>query len=425
MKLGLFLAGYGHHVASWRHEEANDFGPMDIEHLINITKKAEEGKFDLLFLADSLYIDEKSHPNIVSRFEPLTLLSVIARETHNIGLVSTASTTYEEPFHLARKFSSLDHISNGRAGWNIVTSSITNTAENFNGSKHMEHELRYKRADEFVDVAKKLWKSLKKEDIVRNKVTGEFVDESKIKPINHIGEIFKVKGPLNIEMSPQIIPFLIQAGSSPTGIKFGAKHADAIFTAQNSLEKSQKFYENIKKEVIKSGRNTDSVSIMPGLFPIIGDTVEEANEIYQQLQDLVLPEVGLNILSKYMTDINLLDYNPDVLFSSIKIKSGNGSQSRLNIILQDAIENNLSLRDVYKKVAGSRGHNLIIGTPDDIANTMEEWFLNEAADGFNVMPPLLTNQFDKFVDDVIPLLQERGLVQKDYNKGTLREKFKR
>ncbi|MCD8909717.1 LLM class flavin-dependent oxidoreductase [Staphylococcus gallinarum] len=423
MKLGLFLAGYGHHVASWRHPQASETGPMDLEHLIKVAKTAEKGKFDLLFLADSLFVSETSHPNILSRFEPLTLLSVLARETQQIGLASTASTTYEEPFHLARSFSSLDHISGGRAAWNIVTSSINSTAENFNGTKHMEHELRYERAEEFVDVTNQLWRSWESDTFKRNKEDGVFIDPSKLHTINYVGKHFKVRGPLNIERSPQVRPLLIQAGSSATGTELAAKVADVVFTAQSNLKDSQQFYENIKAKALRYDKTENQISIMPGLFPVIGDTESEAHQNYQQLQDLILPEIGLKILSPYLGEIDLAQYDLSTPFADIDFEIGNGVQSRFEVILKEAKANDLTLEQVMKQVAGSRGHHIVIGTAEQIADKMEDWFVNKAADGFNIMPPLLPTQFEKFVEQVIPILQDRNLVQKTYKSGTLREKF--
>ncbi|WP_241959237.1 LLM class flavin-dependent oxidoreductase [Mammaliicoccus sciuri] len=423
IKLGLFLAGYGHHVASWRHEKAIEKGPMDLNHLINTAQLAEKGLFDLVFLADSLFVSESSHPNILSRFEPFTLLSVLSTATTNIGLAATASTTYSEPFHIARQFSSLDHLSHGRAAWNIVTSSITSTAENFNGTKLMEHELRYERANEFVEVTNKLWRSWDKGALVRDKETGEFIDASKLHTIDHEGKHFKVRGPLNIERSPQGRPLLIQAGSSPTGTDLASKVADVIFTAQTQIEDAQNFYKQLKEKVSKHNRNPEEVYIMPGLFPILGDTEEEAHQNYQEIQDLILPEVGLSILAPYVGNIDLSQYDLDAKFADLDLSTGNGVQSRFEIILKEAIKDDLTLEEVYKKVAGSRGHHIFVGTPEQLADKMEEWFKSSAADGFNIMPPILPSQFELFINNVIPILQERNLYNETYSEGTLRQKL--
>lgn len=423
MVLGLFLAGYGHHVSSWRSPDVNEKGPMDLEHLIHISKLAEEAKFDLLFLADSLFISEKSHPNIISRFEPLTLLSVLSTHTKEIGLAATASTTYTEPFHTARAFSSLDHLSHGRAAWNIVTSSIEQTAQNFNGTRHMEHELRYERAEEFVDVAKQLWDSWNSDALIRNRNTGEFVNSDAFNPINHEGKHFSVKGPLNISKSPQGYPFLIQAGSSPTGTTLASKVADAVFTAQSDLSKAQEFYKVLKSKTADAGRNPDAVAVMPGIFPVLGKTQEEAERNYQALQDLILPEVGLPILREYIKQ-DLNDIPLDTKFTDINFEStAEGVKSRFEVIYNDAENNDLTLEEVYKKVAGSRGHNIFVGTPEGLADELESWFKNEGCDGFNIMPPALPVQFELFVREVVPILIKRGLFKSEYRSGTLREKF--
>lgn len=423
MVLGLFLAGYGHHVASWRDPNTNDKGPMDLEHLIHISKLAEEAKFDLVFLADSLFISNHSHPNIISRFEPLTLLSVLSTHTKDIGLAATASTTYSQPFHLARVFSSLDHLSNGRAAWNIVTSSIEETAKNFNGTRHMEHELRYERADEFVEVTKQLWDSWNSDALIRNRDTGEFIDKNAFTPIDHKGKHFNVKGPLNISKSPQGYPLLIQAGSSPTGTTLASKVADVVFTAQSQLDDAKTFYKTLKNKVSAAGREPEDTLIMPGIFPVLGKTKEEAEANYKVLQDLILPEVGLPVLGEYIKQ-NLNDIPLDTKFIDIDFETTQeGVKSRFDVIFNDAKANDLTLEEVYKKVAGSRGHNIFVGTPEALADELERWFTEDGCDGFNIMPPSLPAQFEIFVSEVVPILIQRGLFKSDYKPGTLREKF--
>lgn len=423
MVLGLFLAGYGHHVASWRKADTNEKGPMDLEHLIHISKLAENAKFDLVFLADSLFISNKSHPNIISRFEPMTLLSVLSTHTKNIGLAATASTTYSQPFHTARIFSSLDHLSNGRAAWNIVTSSIEETAQNFNGKRHMEHELRYERADEFVEVTKQLWDSWNGDALIRNQKTGEFIDKDAFNPINHEGEYFSVKGPLNISKSPQGHPLLIQAGSSPTGTTLASKVADVVFTAQSQLDDAKFFYRNLKDKVISAGRKPEETLITPGIFPVLGKTEKEAEKNYEELQNLILPEVGLPVLAEYIRQ-DLNNISLDTKFTDINFETTQeGVKSRFEVIYNDAKVNNLTLEEVYKKVAGSRGHNIYVGTPEGLADELERWFKEDGCDGFNVMPPSLPDQFEMFVNEVVPILQQRGLFKDNYKSGTLREKF--
>lgn len=287
----------------------------------------------------------------------------------------------------------------------------------------MEHELRYERAEEFVDVTNQLWRSWESDTFKRNKEDGVFIDPSKLHTINYVGKHFKVRGPLNIERSPQVRPLLIQAGSSATGTELAAKVADVVFTAQSNLKDSQQFYENIKAKALRYDKTENQISIMPGLFPVIGDTESEAHQNYQQLQDLILPEIGLKILSPYLGEIDLAQYDLSTPFADIDFEIGNGVQSRFEVILKEAKANDLTLEQVMKQVAGSRGHRIVIGTAEQIADKMEDWFVNKAADGFNIMPPLLPTQFEKFVEQVIPILQDRNLVQKTYKTGTLREKF--
>ncbi|WP_144487260.1 LLM class flavin-dependent oxidoreductase [Bacillus pumilus] len=421
LKLGVFIAGTGHHVASWRHPNAVSDAAMNLDYFKQLAKKAEEGKLDLLFLADSLSINQTSHPNVLTRFEPLTLLSSIAESTSSIGLAATASTTYSEPFHIARQFASLDHLSGGRAAWNVVTSSIEETAKNFSGEEHLAHHKRYERAEEFVEVVKGLWDSWEEDALVRNKETGEFFESSKLHELRHKGEFFSVRGPLNVSRTPQGQPVIIQAGSSEDGQKLAAKTAELIFTAQNDLKKAKEFYQSLKEKVEAAGRAREDVSIMPGIFPIIADTEEEAKAKYEELQELIVPEIGLSILQNYLGGIDLSQYPLDGPLPEIDPSTSNAVKSRFDLVMNMARKDNLTIRQLYQSVAGSRGHNIFIGTPQQLADVMETWINEEAADGFNVMPPLLPEGLDMFVDRVVPILQERGLFKTEYTGQTLRE----
>lgn len=421
VKLGVFMAGTGHHVASWRHPHAMKNGTMNLEHFKTSAQTAERGLFDLFFLADSLSVAKDSHPNILTRFEPLTLLSYLASVTSNIGLVATASTTYEEPFHVARKFSSLDHISAGRAGWNVVTTSLASTAANFNKSEHLEHSLRYERATEFVEVAKKLWDSWEDDTLVIDKQSGQYIDESKFHELNHQGKFFSIKGPLNIGRSPQGYPVIVQAGSSGDGQTLAAKHAEVVFTAQENKEDAQKFYQQLKSQLSNFNRGRNSVSIMPGLLPIVGQTEKEAYEKYQELQELIIPEMGLAILGRYFGEVDFAGIPLDTPFIDISLpESVNGIQSKHDMILKRAAKENLTLRQTYQWIAGSRGHHIAIGTSMQIADKIENWVADEAADGFNIMPALLPDSLTNFVDQVVPELQSRGIFRTQYESDTLR-----
>lgn len=423
IKLGVFLAGTGHHVASWRHPDAPAAASMNLDYFKELARTAERGKLDMLFLADSLSIDSKSHPNVLTRFEPFTLLSALAQVTSRIGLTATASTTYSEPFHIARQFASLDHLSNGRAGWNVVTSSIESTALNFSGEKHLEHHLRYQRAEEFVEAVKGLWDSWEEGAFIRNKETGEFFDKEKMHELNHKGDYFSVRGPLNVSRTPQGQPVIIQAGSSGDGKALAAKTAEVIFTAQNHLESAQEFYQSIKKQAAEFGRDPQKIAIMPGIFPVIADTEEEAQAKYQELQDLIIPSVGLQILQNYLGGIDLSAYPLDGPLPKLDADASNAVKSRFKLVQEMAERDNMTIRELYKYVAGSRGHHIFVGTPEQLADKMQEWVDHKACDGFNIMPPLLPEGIELFVDKVVPILQERGVFRKEYEGTTLREHF--
>lgn len=423
MKLGYFLTGFGHHVASSRHPESVERGGMNLKKTIEQAKSLEQAKFDFLFVSDSLYVDKKTHPDMFTMFEPISLMSIIAMETKHLGLIITGSTTYSEPFNLSRIFSSLDHYSDGRAGWNIVTSGINDTAKNFSGVNNVDHDLRYDQANEFVEISKKLWNSWRDVDSQSIHKAGKFIKNQQPEPINYEGDFYNVKGPLNIDQSPQGYPLLVQAGSSKKGTDFASKHAEVIFTAQNDIDAAINFAQKLRRQVKEKRGPEQEVVIMPGIFPFIGETREEAQANYKELQDLIDPEMGLELLSSYLGDTDLSGYDLNTPFKDVEVDKGNNIQSRVDLIKETAKRNNSTLEDVMKHVAGARGHHIIVGTPEDVADRMEEWFKRGAADGFNIMPPLNPTQFELFVNKVVPILKERGLVQTDYNEGTLREKL--
>lgn len=423
MKLGYFLTGFGHHVTSSRHPESVERGGMNLNKTIEQAKSLEQAKFDFLFVLDSLYVDKKTHPDMFTMFEPISLMSIIAMETKHLGLIITGSTTYSEPFNLSRIFSSLDHYSDGRAGWNIVTSGINDTAKNFSGVNNVDHDLRYDQVNEFVEISKKLWNSWRDVDSQSVHKAGKFLKDQQPEPINYEGDFYSVKGPLNIDQSPQGQPLLVQAGSSKKGTDFASKHAEVIFTAQNDIDAAINFAEKLRRQVKEKRGPEQEVVIMPGIFPFIGETREEAQANYKELQDLIDPEMGLELLSSYLGDTDLSGYDLNTPFEDVEVDKGNNIQSRVDLIKETAKKNNSTLEDVMKHVAGARGHHIIVETPEDVADRMEEWFKRGAADGFNIMPPLNPTQFELFVNKVVPILKERGLVQTDYNEGTLREKL--
>lgn len=419
MHLGIFVLGTGHHIAAWRHPDVTAEGAESFEFFQEIAQIAERGKLDMLFLSDGLTFDRLSHPAEQVRYEPLTLLSALSVVTKQIGLAATASTTYNEPFHIARKFSSIDHLSEGRSGWNVVTSYYEEEAKNFNHDKHLDHSLRYDRAREFVDVVKGLWDSWDEDALVRDKESGVYFDPDKLHTLNHKGKYYSVKGPLNSSRSPQGSPVIIQAGSSDAGIKLAAETAEVVFTAQQTLEEAQVFYKKVKEKAVEFGRHPNEIKVLPGVTPIIGRTEEEAREKYEQLQDLIVPEIGLDFLSDYLGGLDLSKYSLDEPLPEV-IPETNGNQSRRQLIIDLAKRENLTIRQLYKRISGSRGHRLIFGTAKQIADQLEDWVNDRGADGFNLMFPYLPGSFTEFVDQVIPILQERGLFRKAYKEKTLR-----
>lgn len=426
IKLGAFLPAPGHHVAAWRHPNAVPNGGQNFEYYLKITKLAEKGKFDMIFLSDGNGVrthyknaEELSKQGRVVHFEPLTLMSALATHTKNIGLAATASTTYNEPFHIARKFSSLDHLSKGRAAWNVVTSVTDAEAQNFNLKVQPEHAVRYKRAREFMKVTRGLWDSWEEDAFLYDKESGQYFDSNKMHVLNHTDEFFSVKGPLNIARSPQGHPVIIQAGSSKDGIDFAAQWAEVVFTAQLNIKEAQEFYKDLKQRAQKYGREASEILIMPGLFPVVGETREQANEKFEELQNLVDPIVGIGLLTGLLGDIDISHLSVDDKLPPLP--ETQGSISRQQLLYKEALEKNMTIKELYLSVAGARGHKSIIGTPKDIADEIEYWFKNEAADGFNIMPPYLPDGLDDFVTLVIPELQKRGLFRTEYEGATLRE----
>lgn len=426
LRLGAFLHPTGHHIAAWRHPNAQA-NPLDFQHYKQLAQTAERGKFDMIFLADGVAVrDRNNNPEVLSlngklvHFEPLTLLSALSAVTENIGLVATASTTYNEPFHIARKFASLDYLSSGRAGWNVVTSGTEAEAKNFNREQHLEHALRYERAKEFVEVVTKLWDSWEDDAFLRDKDSGIYFEPDKLHIPNHKGKHFSVRGPLNVARPIQGYPVIVQAGSSEAGQELAAETAEVIFTAQQTLKEAQEFYASVKGRLAKYGRSPENLKIMPGIFPVIGRTEQEAKEKYEQLQELVHPQVGLGLLAWVYGGKDLSGYPLDGPPPEFP-EDTNGSKSRLKLVSDLANRENLTLRELYLAIAGARGHRTIWGTPQQIADQLEEWFLNDGADGFNIMPPYLSSGLEEFVDLIIPELQHRGLFRTEYEGQTLRE----
>lgn len=424
MKLGAFLMVPGHHVAAWRHPDADVNGVLNLSFYKELAQTAERGKFDMVFLADSLAA--KGNKSIEGRavnatFEPLTLLSALSAVTDRIGLAATVSTTYNEPYHVARKFASLDHLSNGRAGWNVVTSGSEIEALNFGKENHLLHELRYDRAKEFLDVVSGLWDTWDDDAVVKDKESGVFSAPDKIRALDHKGEWFQVQGPLNISRPPQGNPVIIQAGASESGRDFAAQYAEAIFTAWQTFDEAKQFYTDVKGRLQHYGRTAEDVKIMPGVFPIIGRTEEEADELEAKLKELIHPTVGVALLSGLIS-YDLSPYPVDGPLPELPdLSQINGQKSRFLLLKDIADRESYTIRQLYQHIAGARGHWSIKGTPVQIADQLEAWFNGGAADGFNVMAPYLPGGLTDFVDLVIPELQRRDLFRKKYTGSTLRE----
>lgn len=421
LKLGAFLANSGHHVAAWRHPLAQADASQDFEHFKAIARSAERGKFDALFIADVValwghHLDALSRTARAEHFEPLTLMSALAAVTERIGLIATATTSYNEPYHIARKFASLDHLSKGRAAWNLVTSVVVDEAWNFGREQHIDHTDRYQRAEEFHDVVKGLWDSWDDDAFVRDKASGRYFDPDKLHTLNHKGAHFSVRGPLNVARPPQGHPVLVQAGASEAGKALAARVAEVIFAAHHELPAAQAFYQDIKQRAAALGRDPEHIKILPGVTPFIADTREQAQQLFEQFQALIDPVLGLRLLADTLgEDIDLSGHDLD---GPLPDTPPGQRGSRRDQVLQLARRDNLSIRQLYLRLAGG---NPVIGTPSDIADSFEQWFQARACDGFNVFFPYFPGAIDTFVDQVIPVLQQRGLFRLDYAGSTLRE----
>lgn len=423
MNLGAFIMSSGHHLAAWRHPRAWAGGGLNFQHFKQLAQTAERGKFDAIFFADNLALmgtpELGQYTTAGDVFDPLVLLSGLATVTERIGLISTVSTSYNEPYLLARKFASLDHLSDGRSGWNLVTSATDLEALNFGREQHFEHDDRYQRAEEFIDVVTGLWDSYEDDAFVRDKASGTFFEAEKLHVLGHKGQHYRVRGPLNIPRPPQGYPVLIQAGSSEPGKALAARTAEVVFTAQQTLANAQAFYADVKGRLAGYGRTPDQLRVMPGISPVIGSSQDEADEKYQQLQDLLDPRVGLGLLAGMAGGFDLSGYDLDGPLPELPVS--NSMQSRQALFIELARRENLSIRQLYLKIAGARGHHTVIGTPKTVADTLEQWFVEQGADGFNIMPPFLPEGLHDFVDGVVPILQQRGLFRREYSGTTLRE----
>ncbi|GID91131.1 LLM class flavin-dependent oxidoreductase [Amorphoplanes digitatis] len=424
LHLNAFLMGVGHHEASWRLPESDPYAAWSVKHYQELARIAERGRLDSLFLADSPVQQGDPGRRPTGKLEPTVLLTALACVTEHIGLVATASTSYNDPYNLARRFSSLDHISDGRAGWNIVTTAGADAARNFGLEDVPPHRERYERADEFLEVATRLWDSWADDAVIADKEGGVHSDAAKVRAINYRGRFFRVDGPLNVPRSPQGWPLLVQAGSSEDGKDFAAKWAEAVFTAQQTLGEAQAFYRDLKQRTAAAGRDPDGIKILPGIVPVIGDTEAQARELDAELERLISPEYARRQLAERFNldpaDLALDEPLPDNLPTEDEIE---GAKSRFTLIVDLARRENLTVRQLIGRLGGGRGHRTFAGTPVQVADTIEEWFDSGAADGFNIMPAVLPSGLVAFVDHVVPILQERGRFRTEYEGVTLRDHY--
>ncbi|MGW1390268.1 LLM class flavin-dependent oxidoreductase [Streptomyces nigra] len=423
--LNAFLMNTGHHEASWRLPESDPYAHVDLAHYVRLARTAERGTFDSLFLADGPQLWSNLAQRPAGALEPLTLLTALATATEHIGLIATASTSYNSPYNLARKFASLDIVSGGRAGWNIVTTAGAEAARNFGLDAEPAHAERYARAAEFLDVAQKLWDSWEDDAIVADKAAGVWGDDAKIHPPRHRGTYFQVQGALNVPRTPQGYPLLVQAGSSEDGKRFAARYAEAVFTAQQTIEDARSFYADLKARTAEAGRDPDHIKVLPGIVPVIGSTEAEARAAEQVLEDHIVHTHGVARLE------SLLQLEPGSLELDAPLPADlpsedavEGAKSRYTLVVELARRERLTVRQLIGRLGGGRGHLTFAGTPEQVADAIETWFTQGAADGFNIMPPVLPSGLDAFVDHVVPILRERGLLRTAYGpRRTLRERY--
>ncbi|MEK8129243.1 LLM class flavin-dependent oxidoreductase [Paenibacillus filicis] len=417
LRLGAIIHGVGSSMSTWRHPDILSDASINIEYYKQQALIAETGKFDLVFIADGLFINEKSIPHFLNRFEPITILSALAAVTSRIGLVGTLSTSYSEPFTVSRQFASLDHISGGRAGWNVVTSPLEGSALNFSKKDHPTHGQRYRIAEEYLEVAKGLWDSWEDDAFVRDKESGVFFDPAKLHKLNHKGENFAVQGPLNIARSRQGQPVVFQAGSSDSGRTLAAKTADAVFTGHETIEEAKSFYRDVKQRAALYGRSADELLIFPGIDPIVGRTREEAERKYKEITDLISPETALKYLGRFFDHHDFSVYELDAPFPELGDIGSNSFRSGTDKIKQKAKEQGLTLRQVALQTASPRSG--FLGSAEEVADQVQRWFEEEAADGF-IIHSSVPHALDDFVELVVPILQERGIYRTEYEADTLR-----
>lgn len=424
------LHAVGNHPAGWRHPKAWTDTVMNVEHGIDVAKTAERGLFDMLFISDGNGVPNMEHPDLLEAncvtvkpavFEPVTYLSALAMHTREIGLLATATTTYEEPYTLARKFASLDHLSGGRACWNVVTGSNALDSLNFGKDEHLARYDRYARAAEFIKVCKGLWDSWAEDAFLEDKTSGRYLDSARVRALDHKGEFFSVKGPLNAARSPQGYPVLFSAGQSEPGRELSARVSDCMFCATPQKDMAITFYNDMKARAVKHGRAADALRVFPGAVVYAAETRDEAEDRFAELQALIEPAIGVQNLSHYVS-MDLSGYDIDDPFPELTA-DGTGGSSRRHAIAAVAHREKLTIRQTYERFLPSFGHVVMIGDGASIADEIEDWYTSGACDGFNIHVGYQPDGLHQFVDHVIPELQRRGIYKTAYSPGTLREKL--
>lgn len=427
MHLALFLSPSGTHLAGWRLPQASETNPADFQHYLQLARSAEQARLDMVFIADKLALDDIYGGNFQAAvstrssggLEPLTLLSALAAGTSKIGLGATISTTYHPPFHVARQFASVDHISGGRTAWNAVTSVNDGEARNFGLPEHLGHAERYAKAAEFLDVVRLLWDTWQDDAIVADKASGQYADASRIHYAGYQGDWFSVQGPLNVPRPPQGQPVLIQAGVSAAFQELAARNAEVIFPVQSTLEKAKAFYREFKAQAVAAGRQPGDVKVLPGLYPIVADTDEQAQQLAAELDELILPLAGLSFMAGSM-NYDLSVHDPDEPVPDIRDRI-RGSKGRFDVVIARALEQKWTLKQLGRWYASSLAFAKFVGSPQTVADQMQQWVEQKGADGFVVMPPYLPGGAERFLQQVVPELQRRGLFRTEYSGNTLRQ----
>ena len=428
IRLGAFLSTPGNHLAGWRHPAAVTTSDMGFAEYVHLAQLAEHHRYDTIFFQDTAAVNgsralargdhSRTRLSRIVKLEPTALLAALAMVTERIGLIATITTTYNEPYNVARRIASIDHISGGRAGWNLVTSQIEDEAGNFGFEEHMDHARRYGRAAEFYDVVTGLWDSWEDGALLRDKTSGLYMDRDRVHHLDHDGPHFRVRGPLNVTRSPQGWPVVAQAGSSEAGRELAARTADVVFTAQTQLPEAQAFYNDVKARAARHGRAPESILVMPGITPVIGATMAEAQARYDELQSLLPDDVALQSLSHISGGLDLTQFPLDGPLPDLP--PSNAAKARQDLVVRTARERGMTLRDIARHTAAGTGHRVLVGTAEYMADEMQAWLEGGAADGFNVICNYYHAPFEEFSRQVVPELQRRGLFRTEYEGGTLR-----